>query len=210
MNRNSQKPVPDFSVVIPALNLRTSLELILRCLEAQTYPVDRFECIIVDDGSTDGTRKFLESYPPTSFQLTFISHAVPQGRGAARNQGWRRAQGKVIVFLDGDTLPSPQWLSDYDRAFASGFYDVVSGGRYCNQVIPSGKISFSIWLTWHKQQSTTCFALPRNFSSIVWITMLRFQSIEFLLFRNLSWKYVKYVCRSQKAFCAPTHLWAPT
>lgn len=136
MNRNSQKPVPDFSVVIPALNLRTSLELILRCLEAQTYPVDRFECIIVDDGSTDGTRKFLESYPPTSFQLTFISHAVPQGRGAARNQGWRRAQGKVIVFLDGDTLPSPQWLSDYDRAFASGFYDVVSGGRYCIQVNP--------------------------------------------------------------------------
>jgi glycosyltransferase involved in cell wall biosynthesis len=136
MNQDSQNPSLDFSVVIPALDLRASLELILRCLEAQTYPADRFECIIVDDGSADGTRRFLESHQPTSFRLTFISHAVPQGRGAARNQGWRRAQGKVVVFLDGDTLPAPQWLSDYERAFASGVYDVVSGGRYCIEVNP--------------------------------------------------------------------------
>lgn len=53
---------PRFSVIVPVLNLRNSLPLLLRCLEAQTFPRDRFECIFVDDGSTDGTRELLEGH----------------------------------------------------------------------------------------------------------------------------------------------------
>jgi len=137
MNPKIQQSEVDFSVVIPALNLRASLELVLRCLEAQIYPADRFECIIVDDGSTDGTQEMLEAYRErTSFRVSFISNTVPQGRGAARNQGWRQSRGNVVVFLDGDNLPSPQFLWDHQRAFASGAYDVVAGGRYCIEVNP--------------------------------------------------------------------------
>jgi glycosyltransferase involved in cell wall biosynthesis len=136
MNQDSQKAPREFSIVIPALNLRTSLGLILRCLEAQTYPASKFECIIVDDGSTDGTREFLESYSQTSFHLSFISNTIPRGRGEARNQGWRRSEAAIVVFLDGDTLPTPQWLSDYARAFAAGEHDVISGGRYCIDANP--------------------------------------------------------------------------
>jgi glycosyltransferase involved in cell wall biosynthesis len=139
MNRYGQKSTREFSIVIPALDLRASLELILRCLEAQTYPANNFECIIVNDGSTDGTREFLESRKKTSFQLSFISNAIPRGRGEARNQGWRRAEGKIVVFLDGDTLPAPQWLSDYARAFDAHEHDVVSGGRYCIEANPKQK-----------------------------------------------------------------------
>jgi len=107
-------------------------------LEAQRPPVAGFECIIVDDGSIDGTAQLLQHYQAT-FPLRTITHKTNQGRAAARNAGWRQATGEIVIFLDADTLPAPQWLCDYDRAFSMD-HDVVSGSRYCveNNPVSSG------------------------------------------------------------------------
>lgn len=128
----------DFTVVVPVHNLKNSLPVVLRCLEAQSYPLELFECVIVDDGSTDGTREFLESYQ-SPLQLVPLYNATCKGRGVARNVGWRNGTSKVIVFLDGDTLPAPTLLDDYGRAFARGDRDVVSGTRYCIDCDPTGE-----------------------------------------------------------------------
>lgn len=125
----------DCTVVMPVLNLRQSIELVLRCLEAQSHPADRFECIVIDDGSTDGTRQFLETYS-SSLQLMCIFNSVNQGRGAARNAGWKQGRGRIVAFLDGDNLPSPGWVSGIVQAFSGEAYDVVSGQRYCITVDP--------------------------------------------------------------------------
>lgn len=126
---------PDFSVVIPVLDLKYSLELILRCLEAQAFPQEQFECVVVNDGSTDGTQRLLEKYD-RSLRLQFVSNHTALGRGAARNLGWKRSVGEIVLFLDGDTLPEPEWISDYARAFTREPYDVVSGERCCVEVDP--------------------------------------------------------------------------
>jgi glycosyltransferase involved in cell wall biosynthesis len=125
----------DFTIVIPALNLRSSLEFVLRALDAQLYPHDSFECVIIDDGSTDGTADFLAQYR-SSFPLRYIVNKVSQGRSAARNAGWKYGHGSMIAFLDGDTLPSPNWLADYATASELTQHEVISGSRYCLEVDP--------------------------------------------------------------------------
>lgn len=120
---------PVFSVVIPVLNGRSSIELVLRCLQAQTFSRDRFECLIVDDGSTDGTVNFLKSYK-SDLNLRCFFHKTNKGRSEARNTACSQAQGEILAFLDADMLPEPDWLENYYKAFERSGADVVSGGRY--------------------------------------------------------------------------------
>jgi UDP:flavonoid glycosyltransferase YjiC (YdhE family)/GT2 family glycosyltransferase/transglutaminase-like putative cysteine protease len=121
---------PIFSVLIPALNSRSTLELALRCLDAQTLPNDQFECLIVDDGSTDGTSTFLRRYR-SAINLRHFFHPTNRGRSQARNTACARAEGNIFIFIDADMLPAPDWLANYAAAFAQApSLDVISGGRY--------------------------------------------------------------------------------
>ena len=120
---------PIFSIVIPVMNGRTSLELVFRALAAHTLPREQFECIVVDDGSTDGTAEFLKRYR-ADFNLRTFFHPSNQGRSQARNTGSRQATGEFLVFLDADMLAEPDWLACYQDALAPGTLDIASGGRY--------------------------------------------------------------------------------
>lgn len=128
---------PRFSIVIPALNAGYSLEMVLRCLEAQEYSFDAFECIIVNDGSSDMTASLLDNYH-APYSMSVISNKNNQGRAISRNLGWRHAQGEFVAFLDADTLPDPYWLRDYNQAFSQD-YDVISGTRYSVENNPTSK-----------------------------------------------------------------------
>lgn len=118
-----------YSLVIPVFKDRPSLALLLRCLEAQNFPHQAFECLVVDDGSKDGTLEFLRRYR-ASFELHSFAHPTNLGRSAARNTGWRQARGEWVIFLDADMLPEPGWLAHYDEIIRQNNCDVVSGGRY--------------------------------------------------------------------------------
>src|SRR3954454_11041164 len=114
------------SIVIPCHNqARFLAEAIDSALE-QTHPPA--EVIVVDDGSTDGTRAVVAGRP----DVTYIAQANA-GLGAARNTGWRAAGGACVVFLDADDRLLPHALSAglacldrYPRAvFCAGHYDLV-------------------------------------------------------------------------------------
>src|SRR4029078_10105775 len=100
---------PIFSIVIPVMNSRISLEMVFRCLAAQSLPREQFECLVVDDGSTDGTAEFIKRYR-ADFTLRAFFHPIHLGRSQARNTACREAQGEVIIFLDADMLAEPGWL----------------------------------------------------------------------------------------------------
>jgi glycosyltransferase involved in cell wall biosynthesis len=108
------QPAPFISVIVPAHNRQKPLQALLARLEQQDYPTDRFEIIVVDDGSTDGTADLLRQSAAES-RLQLLRQAR-QGPGAARNAGAQIARGEVLAFTDSDCLPEPGWLSALARA----------------------------------------------------------------------------------------------
>ena len=99
------------SVVIPTYNRCESLRRTLDGLSRQTFPMSEFEAVVVSDGSTDGTPEMLAAYSPGA---PFPLRAVTQpnsGPSAARNRGIREARHEVVVFLDDDVEPVPEFLA---------------------------------------------------------------------------------------------------
>jgi len=107
MSENS----PFLSVVIPTFNRKDSLQKTLDGLARQTCPAPQFEVVVVSDGSTDGTDAFLTEYRETA-PFTLRPVFQPNGGPArARNNGIKNARGEVVVFLDDDVEPSPDFLA---------------------------------------------------------------------------------------------------
>jgi glycosyltransferase involved in cell wall biosynthesis len=107
--------------VVPVRDDRTGMEELLDALTAQTRPPD--ECIVVDGGSTDGTRELLE-HCRTPFPLRLV---VSPGRNiaAARNAGIEAARCEWIACTDAGCRPVPGWLAAIDAARESA--DLVAG-----------------------------------------------------------------------------------
>ncbi|MBV9465798.1 MAG: glycosyltransferase [Solirubrobacterales bacterium] len=102
---------PFFSVVIPAYNAERFLAEALACVQRQTY--SGLECMVVDDGSTDGTLATARSFEADArFRVLSIAHGASPGR--ARNHGIRAAVGEYVALLDADDL----WTDDkLERCF---------------------------------------------------------------------------------------------
>jgi glycosyltransferase involved in cell wall biosynthesis len=89
---------PLISVIMPCFNSAQTLPWALASLLAQTY--ENWECIFVDDGSTDGSSDCIRQVPDPRFRC--FRNPVNQGRGAARQRGLDEARGKYVCMLDAD------------------------------------------------------------------------------------------------------------
>jgi glycosyltransferase involved in cell wall biosynthesis len=91
----------DVSVIIPTYNRKESLCETLGSLCIQSWPRDRFEVLVVDDGSTDSTSEVASLNLGLALRYFYQSN---QGSAIARNTGAERARGSVLIFLDDDML----------------------------------------------------------------------------------------------------------
>ncbi len=115
--------LPFVSVIIPIYNGEADLPDLLTCLQAQTYPLDRVEFLLVDNGSSDDTWAQLQSTPG----ITPLQETTIQGSYAARNCGIIAAQGSILAFTDADCRPEPQWLMDLVAGFNDQSVGLVVG-----------------------------------------------------------------------------------
>ena len=97
---------PIVSVVVPVWNSPKLIRLCLEALARQSCPRDRFEVLVVDNGSTDETADVVRSFPA----VRLLSEPVP-GSYKARNRGLSEARGAYVAFTDADCIPAPDWLS---------------------------------------------------------------------------------------------------
>lgn len=99
------------SVIVPAYNAADTLDNCLRALEAQTRPRERYEVLVVDDGSTDRTPQVARKH---DVRLIRQPHAGP---AAARNRGAADARGEILLFTDADCAPAPTWIAQLVAPF---------------------------------------------------------------------------------------------
>lgn len=120
---------PVVSVVIPAYNCARTLGDCLASLFAQTYPPDRFEIIVVNDGSIDETAAIATVAATTGgWKGHFALLSQPNGGPAsARNTGIHAATGQIVAFTDADCVAAPDWLASLVHVF-EGHPDVAGVG----------------------------------------------------------------------------------
>ena len=101
------------SVLVVNYNGAAHLPHCLTALSEQTYPADRFEVIVFDNGSTDGSADEVERHHPT---VRLIRAGRNHGFAAGNNLAAAHARGDHLVLLNPDTIPDPFWLEEVDRA----------------------------------------------------------------------------------------------
>ena len=119
------------SVVIPTYNRRPILEKCLLALEQQQTsgtPVERYEVVVVDDGSTDGTPTWLRQNTDRFAHVRLIEQ-VHGGPAEGRNRGVDHAHGDVIVFIDSDLVVTPVFLAKHAEALQQSWSR--TGDRLC-------------------------------------------------------------------------------
>ena len=117
----------DISIVIPVYNDKARLKDCLESLFHQEYPEDRFEIIVVDDGSYDGTEGVLERLSRKHPNLRYFLRPH-QGPAAARNFGWQQARAQIIGFTDNDCILQKDWIKKMVLAHkAQGYLTAVGG-----------------------------------------------------------------------------------
>lgn len=115
------------SVIVSTYNRPDALHMVLEALNHQTDTT--FEVVIADDGSTEETRAMIERMKTyVAFSMTHVWHVDKGFRLAAiRNLAVKSAKGEYLIFLDGDSIPSPQWVERHRTLAEEGW--MVTGQR---------------------------------------------------------------------------------
>lgn len=113
---------PFVSVVVAVYNGHDTLAACLDSLVAQDYPKDRYEVIVVDSQSTDGTAALIRRYP-----VRYLFEGALRGAGPARNTGLKAVQGEVVAFTDADCAAALDWLSQGVAGFTHEGIGCVAG-----------------------------------------------------------------------------------
>ncbi|HEY3487848.1 MAG TPA: glycosyltransferase [Gammaproteobacteria bacterium] len=97
--------LPEITVIVPTFNDAENLLLCLEALQNQTLPDEKYEVIVIDNGSDEVNLKILRNNG-----ISFLTENHLKGSYAARNKGIRAARGKILAFTDSDCKPAADWL----------------------------------------------------------------------------------------------------
>jgi glycosyltransferase involved in cell wall biosynthesis len=98
----------DASIIIPTYNRKVSLMRTLASIAFQTYPANDYEVVVIDDGSSDGTKEIsLNDYP---FRLVYLRQEN-KGSAAARNYGAQESHGEILIFTDDDITLAENYVA---------------------------------------------------------------------------------------------------
>ena len=124
VDADSRHDLPDLDAARPVVAVAVSsherpkgVRALIAALEAQTLPRDRFEVVIVDDGSSPEAFAALEhERARTDLDLKIVRFDHNQGPAVGRNTAWRSSSAPIVAFTDDDCMPTPTWLEEGVRA----------------------------------------------------------------------------------------------
>ncbi len=139
------------SIIVPVYNEAGTVRQVIERLLHIPLPAAR-EIIVVNDGSTDGTRGVLDDIAPVEGVLSIVHAPVNGGKGSALRIGLAHARGTIVAIQDADLELDPVQLADLVQPILDGEADVVYGSRFLAGRPPGPWISIAAnrsltWLT---------------------------------------------------------------
>ena len=122
----------EFSIIIPTYNRSEPLKQCLQSIANLDYPCDRFEVIVVDDGSNVALEPVVTTFQE-QIDITLLRQENA-GPAAARNRGAAQAQGQFLAFTDDDCQPTANWLTQFAKRFATAPQSML-GGQTINALV---------------------------------------------------------------------------
>jgi cellulose synthase/poly-beta-1,6-N-acetylglucosamine synthase-like glycosyltransferase len=110
------------SIIIPAYNAEKIITYTIKSLLNQDYPKNKYEIIVVDDGSIDNTKQVIKN-----FKNVKLLEQTHKGPAAARNLGVKHAKGNIVLFTDSDCIPDKNWIKNMVEPFKNPEIVGVSG-----------------------------------------------------------------------------------
>ena len=111
--------LPNVSVVVPTRGRGPLLRNCIQSLLSQDYPKDRFDVIVVEDGTAEGEKIVSEMAAASPVRMDYVR--IPHsGLAVARNIGAERSNGEIVAYIDDDALAVPDWLSQLVEALNAG------------------------------------------------------------------------------------------
>jgi glucosyl-dolichyl phosphate glucuronosyltransferase len=117
----------DICVIVCSFNRCNYLPKLLESLKTQTLSKERFEILIIDNNSTDDTKKIINTFQESIPNLKYIFEPR-QGLSIARNRGMRETESPLVVYIDDDAYAEPEWLSSFVESFEKNDGVVCVGG----------------------------------------------------------------------------------
>ena len=200
--------VPAFSIIVPCFNEQGAIEATITQFFQSIPTAQEFEVIVVDDGSTDGSREILGGLLPKFPKLRVVHHQRNRGYGAALKTGVRVARSAYIAITDADGTYPNERIPELVASCVD--YDMVVGARTSEDVeyskiraIP--KIFLKFWASWIARQVIPDInsgmrvfrkdlaerylgILPDTFSFTLTITLAALTSYRPVLFLPISYK----------------------
>jgi len=119
------------SIIVPVFNERRTVLAVIDRLLAIDLPIPR-EIVVVDDGSSDGTREALAKAVAEGVSFTFVAAERNGGKGSAIREGLRRVRGSIVAIQDADLELDPAQLATLVDPIVRGDAQVVYGSRFMN------------------------------------------------------------------------------
>jgi glycosyltransferase involved in cell wall biosynthesis len=119
------------TIIVPVYNEAATVRQVIERLLTIDLPVPR-EILVVNDGSTDGTRRVLDAIPEMPGMLHIVHAPVNGGKGRAIRTGFEQARGTIVAIQDADLELDPAQLNELVAPILAGEASVVYGSRFLN------------------------------------------------------------------------------
>lgn len=176
-------PEPRVSIIIPTFNEEKNIVELLDRIHAVLPPAGiPYECIVVDDGSSDATRALVRSRAEGGRPVQLIARDTERGLASAMIAGYRAARGPYLAAMDADLAHDPAYLPEMIRFLDDGRADMVIGSRY----LPGSRFEGKPFM------NKLASIVGQTLIQIILGVTVRDTSNNFRVFRRQVWEAIKH------------------